>query len=72
MLFFGASLELLFKKKGGQFQGAPTVDGRNPAPPKKPWNGDSPVNANEQWIPMASNWCRMLSIHSMYNEFVVI
>ena len=24
-----------------------TVDGRNPAPPKKPWNEDSPVNTNK-------------------------
>ena len=24
-----------------------TVDGRNPAPPKKPWNCDSPVNTNK-------------------------
>ena len=29
----------------------PTVDGRNPAPPKKPWNDDSPVNTNNQWFP---------------------
>ena len=27
----------------------PTVGGRNPAPPKKPWNDDSPVNANKPW-----------------------
>ena len=26
------------------------MDGRNPAPPKKPWIGDSPVNANKQWF----------------------
>ena len=25
-----------------------TVDGRNPAPPKKPWNDDSPANTNKQ------------------------
>ena len=37
----------------------PTVDGRNPAPPKKPWNG-------EQWIPMASKWCRILSTYSIF------
>ena len=33
----------------------PTVDGRNPAPPKKPWNHDSLVNANRRsglsWFP---------------------
>ena len=28
------------------------MDGRNPAPPKKPWNDDSPANTNEQWFPM--------------------
>ena len=43
----------------------PTVDGRNPAPPKKPWNDDSPVKTNEQWFPMVSTWCRILSIHSI-------
>ena len=30
------------------------VDGQNPAPPKNPWNEDSPVNTNEQWFPMLS------------------
>ena len=29
-----------------------TVDGRNPAPPKKPWNDDSPVNTNKQRFPL--------------------
>ena len=27
-----------------------TVDGRNPAPPKKPWNDDCPANANNSWF----------------------
>ena len=27
-----------------------TVDGRNPAPPKKPWNDGSPVNPNKPWF----------------------
>ena len=40
----------------------PTVDGRNPAPPKKPWKDDSPVNTNKQWfqprIPSGANWFR--------------
>ena len=35
------------------------------APPKKPWNDDSPVNTNKQWFPMVSKWCRILSMHSM-------
>ena len=26
-----------------------TVDGRNPAPPKKPWNDDSPANTNKPY-----------------------
>ena len=38
-----------------------TVDGRNPAPPKKPWNDDSNVNTNEQWLPCE----RISSIHSL-------
>ena len=42
----------------------PTVDGPNAAPPKKPWNDDSPANTNEQWFPIASKWCRISSIHS--------
>ena len=29
-----------------------TVDGRNPAPPKKQWNDAFPVNTNKQWCPM--------------------
>ena len=28
-----------------------TVDGRNPAPPQRPWKDDSPVNTNKQWLP---------------------
>ena len=35
------------------------VDGRNPAPPKKPWNDDSLVNTNQQWFPMVSKWSDM-------------
>ena len=34
------------------WEGAPlihTVDGRNPAPPKKPCNDDSPVNTNKRY-----------------------
>ena len=42
-----------------------TVDGRNLAPPNKPWNDDSPVNTNNKSFPMVSKWCRILSIHSM-------
>ena len=52
------------------------MDGRNPAPPKKPWNNDSLANSNKQWLPIVSNtnkewfpmvskWCRISSIHSM-------
>ena len=31
-----------------------TVDGRNPAPAKKPWNDHSPVNSNKQWFVIVS------------------
>ena len=34
-------------KENTSFGGAPTVDRRNPAPPRKPWNDDSPVNINK-------------------------
>ena len=44
----------------------PTVDGRNPAPPKKPWNDDSHVNDDKQWFPMVSSWCRSLPTHRMW------
>ena len=36
-----------------------TVDGQNPAPPKKPWNVDSPVNSNNQcflWFQRGAKW----------------
>ena len=49
---------------GSQKKGNATVDGRNPAPPKKPRNDDPPVNANKHWFPMGSIWCRIPSIHS--------
>ena len=34
------------------------MDGQNPAPPTKPWIGDSPTNANKQWLPMVSQVVR--------------
>ena len=40
-----------------------TVDGQNPAPPKKCWNDDSPQNTNEQGFPMVAKWCRMYLPH---------
>ena len=43
-----------------------TVDGRNPAPPKKRWNDDSPVNINKQWICMVSKWCELDFVHPQY------
>ena len=48
-----------------------TVDGRNPAPPKKPWNDDSLVNTNQQWFPMVSKWCRISSIHRTFSLVVL-
>ena len=36
--------------------------------PKKPWNSDSPANANRQWFGMVSKWCRIPFIHSMSNK----
>ena len=41
-----------------------TVDGRNPTPPEKHWNDDSPANTNLYWSPMVSKGCRISSIHS--------
>ena len=52
--------------KGSRCHAGPaigTVDGRNPAPPKKPWNDDSLENTNKQGFPIVSKWCRILSIH---------
>ena len=43
-----------------------TVDGRNPAPPKKPWNDDPPANTNKQWFSMISKWCEMDFVHPQY------
>ena len=45
-----------------------TVDGRNPAPPKKPWNDDSLVNDNQQWFPMVLKWCEMDFVHPQYGQ----
>ena len=37
-----------------------TVDGRNPAPHKKPWNDYFPVNnKNKQRLRMVLKWCRV-------------
>ena len=41
------------------------MDGRNPAPPQRPWKDESPVNSNTYWFLRVSKWCeRILSIHS--------
>ena len=40
-----------------------TVDGRNPAPPGKPWDAASPVNTNKQWFRMVSNCREMGHVH---------
>ena len=40
------------------------MDGRNPAPPQKPCNDDSPANTKKEWFPLLSKWCRISSIHS--------
>ena len=46
------------------FAYVPTVDGRSPAPIKKPWN--SPVNTNKQRFPMESSGAKWISfIHGM-------
>ena len=44
------------------------MDGRNPAPPKNPWNDDSLANANKQGFPVVLKWCRMLSTHSRSSQ----
>ena len=41
-----------------------TVGGHNPAPPKKPWNDESPVNTNKQWF---QPW--FLDPHTLYPSF---
>ena len=41
---------------------------RNPAPPQNPWNDDSPASTNKQWVLMVSKWCRISSIHSMFDD----
>ena len=48
-----------------------TVDGRNPAPPKKPWKNDFYVNTSTMVSTMVSKWCGMdfrFSIHSICPE----
>ena len=41
----------------------PTVDGRNPAPPKKPWNDSIPLQNTNQWFPMNLVRTAFASIH---------
>ena len=38
-----------FKKNCQGLKGH-TLDGRNPAPPQKPWNDDSLISTNKQWF----------------------
>ena len=45
-----------------------TVDERNPAPPMKARNDDSPANINKQWFPIVSKWCRISSMNSIYHS----
>ena len=46
------------------------VDGRNPAPPKKPWGDASPVNTNKEWFAMISKWCEMDFVHPQYRGWL--
>ena len=45
------------------------MDGRNPAPPKKPWNDDSPLNTNKQWLLIGFNVVRTDFIHPQYDPW---
>ena len=43
---------------------------RNPAPPKKPWSDDAPVNTNKTWFqPWFQKWCEMDFAHPQYLFF---
>ena len=42
-----------------------TVDGRNPAPPKKPWHA---ANTNKSWFPLVSKRCKISSTHSTFGN----
>ena len=47
-----------------------TVDGCEVhfAPPKKPRNDDSLVNANQEWCPMISKWCEMEFVYPQHQR----
>ena len=51
---------------------SPTVDGRNSAPPKKPWNHDSPLHTNKNGFPCFFRWCRILSSTVCFPMFSLI
>ena len=44
----------------------PTVDGRNPAPPKKPWNDDSLCKYQQTMVSHGSKWCEMDFVPPQY------
>ena len=46
-LRIGAQVYFLASRRVRASSAGHTVDGRNPAPPMKPWNDDSPVNTNK-------------------------
>ena len=58
-------MELTVGSEGAPHKQSGTVEGRNPAPPKKRWKDESSVNPNKQWFPIVSKWCRISSIHSI-------
>ena len=58
---------LLWKERQ---KGVPTVDGRNPAPPKKPWGDAAPVNTNKQWFAMVSKRVVQDFVHPQYVRYV--
>ena len=43
-----------------------TVDGRNPAPRKKPRKNDAPVTTNKHECPTIARWCEMDFVHSIW------
>ena len=48
------------------------MDGRNPAPPKKPWNADSSVNTNGPCSPMVSFRGATLGFRRSTARFVAV
>ena len=52
-----------------KIMGVNTVDGRNSAPPKKPWNDDAPCQYQQTWVGLKHHLSAQFKVSSLSLQF---